>query len=181
MFASSIALAQDAVVSAKIANLRGTSSITGSKVATLPESTPLTIIGTDGKWYLVQTSEYVGWMSRNLIDIVETEKPKPITLRQKAKVVGGKAVLRGTDVEDGVAITTLRNGESLDVYGIVGDWALVQSTIYAGWVSADSVQDVSPRSTSAETTRTGESLFLADNSDADSNPVVIIKMKRTKL
>ena len=182
LFASSMALAQDAFVTSKTANLRGVPTVRGKKVASLPKSTPLKIINTDGTWYLVRTAEYTGWIFGELIKLEQMkEKPREVFLLQRAEVVGGSAVLRGADSDNGKKTSVLSRGASLDVYGKVGDWYLVQTSDYAGWINEASIENILPRATKLPTTRTGRSLFIGDRTDPESFPLVAItnKAKRT--
>ncbi len=64
--------AQTARVISENANLRGTPKTSGKIVDTLPEFTNLEIIKQKGVWFLVQASEYVGWIHGNTIRLTET-------------------------------------------------------------------------------------------------------------
>jgi len=68
--------AQNATVISENANLRGTPSQYGKVVETLESGSAIQVIQQKGVWFLVQTSDYVGWMHGDTIKyIASTKKP----------------------------------------------------------------------------------------------------------
>ncbi len=64
--------AQSATVVSEKANLRGTPSEQGKVVDTISRNATLEILKQRGAWFLVQTSDYVGWLHGNTIKLNES-------------------------------------------------------------------------------------------------------------
>lgn len=64
---SAIYYAQTATVISENANLRGTPSQSGKVVDTLEQNSQVEVIKQRGVWFLVQSSDYVGWMHGNTL------------------------------------------------------------------------------------------------------------------
>ena len=82
--ASALVRAQSATVIAENANLRGTPSAIGKIVDRVPENTTMDVIKQRGAWFLVQTTEYVGWIHGDTIKLNGplTESVTPRTIYQ---------------------------------------------------------------------------------------------------
>lgn len=63
---------------------------------------------------------------------------------QSAVVVSDNAKLSGTPSLNGRTVETLPKGTVVDVVRQFGDWALVQSENYAGWLTSGSIKITSP-------------------------------------
>lgn len=180
LLASSIAFAQDAFVESQIANLRGTPTATGKKVTTLAAETELIIIAKDGDWYLVQSPEYMGWISGKLIKIVDTEEIPKLILLQKAKVSAKNVILLGTASESGLKTAALPIGTQMDVVAKVNEWYLVQTPAYSGWIHEDFVSEILPQKTTAKLSPTDGTLFEVESADAQRNPRISVKNDANK-
>ena len=66
------AFSQTAVVITDNANLRGTPTELGKVVETLPQDTVVEVIQQKGAWFLIQSTDYVGWMHGNTIRLSST-------------------------------------------------------------------------------------------------------------
>ncbi len=64
---SSAAYSQAASVISENANLRGTPTNKGKVIYTLPKGSEIEVIQQKGMWFLVQSSDYVGWIHGNTI------------------------------------------------------------------------------------------------------------------
>lgn len=69
--------AQSATVIAENANLRGTPSASGTVVETLSSKSRVDVIKQQGAWFLVQSTEYVGWIHGNTIRLDLATYPAP--------------------------------------------------------------------------------------------------------
>lgn len=69
---------QDASVIAENANLRGTPNQSGKVVDTLPQGASLQVIQQKGAWFLVQTSDYVGWIHGDTIKYTSSASTAPL-------------------------------------------------------------------------------------------------------
>ncbi len=69
---------QTAQVVVKEANLRGTPSVKGKIVDTLPYNSALEVFKKKGKWYLVQAVDYVGWINGNTIILFDAQVKTPV-------------------------------------------------------------------------------------------------------
>jgi hypothetical protein len=58
---------QTAVVITENANLRGTPTESGKVVETLSQDTVVDVLQQKGAWFLIQSTDYVGWMHGNTI------------------------------------------------------------------------------------------------------------------
>ncbi len=180
LLASSLVFAQDASVISTTANLRGIPLATGKKVTAMPSETNLIVIGKDEDWYLVQSPEYVGWVLGKLIELNDTEEIPQLIFFQRAKVQTKNVVLRGTASDSGLQTSVLPNGTELDVYATVGDWSLVQTVAYAGWLRKDSIRDITPQATTAPISTTGNTIFKTESAVAERNPIIKISNNANK-
>lgn len=76
---SIVAYSQKAKVIAENANLRGTPSGSGKVIDTVSQNTALEVIKQKGAWFLVQTTDYVGWINGNTIELTDTKDEADIT------------------------------------------------------------------------------------------------------
>lgn len=67
-----------ATVISEKANLRGTPSSKGHIVTTVDQGDALTILKVQGAWYLVETSDYVGWIHGNTIRLGRNQVGTPV-------------------------------------------------------------------------------------------------------
>lgn len=85
LFAATVFPQQMATVTRTNATLHGTPVSTGKIMAKLDAGTRVEILIAQGTWHLVQSSEYVGWISNGAIkaDVpaVEPSATPPLTLR----------------------------------------------------------------------------------------------------
>jgi hypothetical protein len=71
-FVTIFTYSQSAVVIVENANLRGTPNQNGKVVDILLNGSSIEIIKQSGAWFLLQTSEYVGWLHGNTIRLNES-------------------------------------------------------------------------------------------------------------
>lgn len=67
-----VAEAQSATVISQNANLRGTPSSNGKVVEKLSQGTVVDVIQQRGAWFLVQSTDYAGWMHGNALKIANS-------------------------------------------------------------------------------------------------------------
>ncbi len=67
---------QDATVISENANLRGTPTTKGKVVDVLPNDTLVEVIKQKGVWFLVQATDYVGWIHGNTIKLTDSSSLK---------------------------------------------------------------------------------------------------------
>lgn len=91
LFFSAISYSQTAFVISEKANLRGTPTTKGKVVDTLSRQTNLEVIKQKGVWFLVQTSDYVGWIHGNTIKI-----PDPNSLISEGSLVSQPKAKKAT-------------------------------------------------------------------------------------
>jgi hypothetical protein len=72
LFLSASIFAQTASVKAENANLRGTPGMNGKIVNILARDTSLEVIKQKGTWYLVQSTDYVGWIHVDTITLTDS-------------------------------------------------------------------------------------------------------------
>jgi len=84
LFALSV-YSQTATVISENANLRGTPSEKGKVVETLRRDTSVEVIKQKDAWFLVQSTEYVGWIRGNTIRLTDG-RSVPITERAAPNV-----------------------------------------------------------------------------------------------
>ena len=65
-------LSQEAYVIAENANLRGTPSLEGKVVDVLSEGVLLEVIKQKGPWFLVQSTDYAGWIHGDTIKLTNS-------------------------------------------------------------------------------------------------------------
>ena len=86
--ASLAAYSQTASVVSENANLRGTPTNDGKVVETLPKDSQIEVIKQKGAWFLVQSSDYVGWIHGNTIRLEKNSASKSSPI-QKNKAERG--------------------------------------------------------------------------------------------
>ena len=74
---------QSATVITENANLRGTPSESGKVVDTISQGTSMEIIKQKSAWFLVQTTDYVGWVHGNTIRLTDTITTVPTTVYER--------------------------------------------------------------------------------------------------
>lgn len=116
-FAFSVS-AQTGVVIANDANLRGTPTETGVIINSVEKDASLEIIKQKGAWFLVQTSQYVGWIHGNKIKIVNTK-----TETKAANFLGGYILISATKKDDdGLQYYYQPSSVKTDVLGFKKVW-----------------------------------------------------------
>lgn len=68
---------QDATVNSDNATVRGTPTVVGRVIDTIPRNTKVEIIQQKGNWYLVQTDEVVGWVYGDALRLLGTRAVAP--------------------------------------------------------------------------------------------------------
>jgi len=61
---------QTATVIPENANLRGTPSVSGKVVETIPQNLVVEVLQQRGAWFLVQTADYAGWVHGNSLRLI---------------------------------------------------------------------------------------------------------------
>ncbi|MCL2369813.1 MAG: peptidoglycan-binding protein [Firmicutes bacterium] len=116
-------------------NLRSGPGTNFGVVATLPNGTPLTVIGEQNGWYNVRTAGgQTGWVSMDFVGI--TPRPARVT------TAGGNLNLRATPSTMGAILASIPNGTPLTITDISGNFFRTNFNGINGWVSRDFVQFV---------------------------------------
>jgi hypothetical protein len=117
---------QTATVIPENANLRGTPSVSGKVVETIPQNLVVEVLQQRGAWFLVQTTDYAGWVHGNSLRLIGTLQT--VTLlsppSMPAKPSGPVPVYSGTEPTPATTVplsSTLSTPSGRILKGICGD------------------------------------------------------------
>lgn len=133
---SADALAENATVTAGVANVRSGPGSSYEVAGSIYAGTEVNVIETSGSWHKIKLGNLTGWMSDTVLEVAPGEK------QLESLVVTGQTVnLRsgpGTNYE---IVGKVTQGDSLGLLGVEGNWYKVKNTDGStGYISADLVQ-----------------------------------------
>jgi peptidoglycan/xylan/chitin deacetylase (PgdA/CDA1 family) len=127
------------VASADGLNLRTKASMSGRRIATLPNGTKLIIVGTSGDWFKVNALGKTGYVNSWYVTLIGTPSREISRGNTKRKMVA-LTFDAGSDLGNTQLII-----ETLEEYGITASFGLTGAWIsaypdYAAWIAADGHQ-----------------------------------------
>ncbi|MGO0060289.1 SH3 domain-containing protein [Brevibacillus fluminis] len=114
-------------VNAPAVNLRSMPTTDSDLLTTMPLGTVLTVLGADGDWYQVQTSDgqsgwVAGWLVTKPERTVPSTPPAPSSTAKTVTVLGSDTNIRSGPGTNTAILTRVQTGDKLTLVGSSGDW-----------------------------------------------------------
>lgn len=147
-----------AVVDSGNLNVREAASTDAKMVGKMPNHAACEILGQEGDWYLISSGEVTGYVSADYL--VTGDAAKALAEEIKQTVARSTTMTLNVRVEpntDCSIITTMAEGEELEVVEVLEGWVKVNVDSDEGYVSADyvEVETVLPRAMTMTEVRYG--------------------------